>query len=1387
MSEDSQSYSYKVTFYYNDGSDSVVSEETVVSPATTLGLLPVDPVRPGYLFAGWNTAATGGGIAFTPNTVISRDIAVYAQWGSYAYTVTFESGPDASPADPSQKTVATPATTVDALPAPPTRAGYVFAGWNTVADGSGAAFTEAATVSGDISVYAQWVDSYAYTVSFDSNGGDSPANPAAKTVIAPATTVDDLPAPPTKAGKVFAGWNTAADGSGAAFTAATTVSGDISVYAQWVDSYAYTVSFDSNGGDSPANPVAKTVNAPATTVDDLPAPPTKAGKAFSGWNTAADGSGAAFTAATTVSGDISVYAQWVDSYAYTVSFDSNGGNSQANPAVKTVNAPATTIDALPAPPSRGGFAFTGWNTAADGSGAAFTEAATVNADVTVYAQWVASYAYTVSFDSNGGNSPANPAAKTVNAPATTIDDLPAPPARTGYIFNGWNTAKDGKGTAFTAATAVNATITVYAQWQSYTYVVTFNNNNGDSPANPGSRSVTSPATTVGTLPQPPGKAGFAFTGWNTAADGSGTAFTAATTVNATITVYAQWSLSYSYTVTFNANGGDSPANPAAKTVNAPATTIDALPAPPAKVGWAFNGWNTALNGSGTAFTADTTVNATITVYAQWVNDYAYTVSFDSNGGDSPANPASKTVNAPATTIDALPAPPSKAGQVFAGWNTALNGSGTAFTVATTVNATITVYAQWVNDYTYTVTFDANGGDSPANPAAKPVKAPATTIGALPAPPAKAGWAFAGWNSDPDGSGTAFAAATTVSADITVYAQWSSYAYTVNFDSNNGDSPANPASKTVIAPATTIDALPAPPTRAGWIFNGWNSDPMGVYGVPFTAATTVNATITVYAQWRSYTYTVTFNNNDGDSQANPGSRVVTSPATTVGTLPQPPGKAGFAFAGWNTAPDGSGTAFAATTTVNATITVYAQWVPFVATSQDIKLFISDPGAGALDETGFTLVQGGAASKTIGLAGTWDTTPVAEWKVDGRTVPGTGSSVTLDAADYTLGGHRLQVTVYQGEKPWSKTLDFTVIAAVITLDINKTSLNLSVGSGETLLVRATPINAANKAVTWTSDNTAVATVSSTGTISAVGLGTALITAASVEDPLITVSCTVTVTAPLDIALALGDPGQGAFDELAFTLVQDGALSSKTIGLVGTWDAAEWKVDGRIVGSGSVSGVTLDAADYTLGGHRLQVTATKGTRPWSKTLDFTVIAAVISLDISKISLNLSVGAQETLLVRTVPINAANKAVTWTSSNTAVATVSQTGAISAVSLGTAVITATSAESSTITAACTVTVGISMEIELKAGDPGTGALSQGSFALSKTGSGASQTITLTLSGTSWDADPAEWRVDGSARTSGGTCVLNAENYTAGGHILHVTAYQGGKPWSKTIAFTVTN
>jgi uncharacterized repeat protein (TIGR02543 family) len=495
------------------------------------------------------------------------------------------------------------------------------------------------------------------------------------------------------------------------------------------------------------------------------------------------------------------------------------------------------------------------------------------------------------------------------------------------------------------------------------------------------KSVTAPATTVTDFPGAPSRSGYNFVSWKTQADGSGSEFTASTTVSADITVYAQWTEAPSgpsYTVTFMLNNGME-AVWITKTVTAPATTVTDFPDDPAWSGYVFMSWNTATNGSGTAFTTVVTVNASITVYAKW-GAYLYMVTFNNDGGNTEANPATKTVADPTTTIDALPDPPAKTGYTFGGWYTARGGWGTAFTASTTVSASITVYAKW-DTYLYTVTLNKNGGDTEADPTTKAVISPEAAVGVLPVPPARTDYAFTGWNTAANGSGSEFTETTTVSGNITVYAQWV-YSWTVTFNIDGGDMAADPATKTVTGPATTINALPAPSSKIGYIFGGWYTLPIGG-GSAFTASNTVSASITVYAKWDTYSYTVTFNNNGGNTAANPAAKTVASPRATIDALPVPPGRTDYNFVNWNTASDGSGTPFTAWTPVSSgNITVYAQW----AYKQfDITLNL-DAGDGVFSQGTFTLSKSGTGSRTISVTGTGYNSP--RWIVDG-TLKGTGT--------------------------------------------------------------------------------------------------------------------------------------------------------------------------------------------------------------------------------------------------------------------------------------------------------------------------------------------------------------------------------------------------------------
>ena len=183
-----------------------------------------------------------------------------------------------------------------------------------------------------------------FTVTFNRNSGDTDASPATKEVTTLGGNVGTLPGAPTKSGWTFSGWFANTNGTGAEFTAATAVTGNMTVYAKWIA----TVTFNANGQDG-AYSQSKAVVYPATTIDSLPLAPTGAsGWTFKNWNTQADGTGTVFTAATTVSGHIEVFAQW----KVTVTFNPNGGNWDGDTDNRTVDVDYNTAVGNPGNPAR---------------------------------------------------------------------------------------------------------------------------------------------------------------------------------------------------------------------------------------------------------------------------------------------------------------------------------------------------------------------------------------------------------------------------------------------------------------------------------------------------------------------------------------------------------------------------------------------------------------------------------------------------------------------------------------------------------------------------------------------------------------------------------------------------------------------------------------------------------------------------------------------------------------------------------------------------------------------------------------------------------------------------------------------------------------------------
>ena len=271
---------YQVTLDVNEGNALSKTLYNVVSGGTLS--LPT-PTRSSYTFDGWYTLATGG-TKITSTTPITKDMTLYAHWtangggdnpGPTYYTITFNSNGGSAVA--SQSVISGGKAT---KPADPTKEGFTFDGWYSDT-GLTTEYNFNDSVYSSKTLYAKWKEIIiitTYTVTFDSNGGSTIAS---QSIVSgnKATKPDD----PTKEGFTFDGWYSDAELT-AKFDFNTAITKNTTLYAKWnevsspSENTVYTVTFDSNGGNSVSSQTVVSGNK-ATKPDD----PTNDNLVFIGW------------------------------------------------------------------------------------------------------------------------------------------------------------------------------------------------------------------------------------------------------------------------------------------------------------------------------------------------------------------------------------------------------------------------------------------------------------------------------------------------------------------------------------------------------------------------------------------------------------------------------------------------------------------------------------------------------------------------------------------------------------------------------------------------------------------------------------------------------------------------------------------------------------------------------------------------------------------------------------------------------------------------------------------------------------------------------------------------------------------------------------------------
>ena len=773
-----------------------------------------------------------------------------------AYTVTFDAkGGSFGVADGGAgSTTRTTETSgkITGWPADPTREGFQFRGWTVRwSDGSELMMPidRDNIFNYDTTLYAQWVPDGAYIIEFFEDANNPIPTKTFFTSLGGVLT--SWPSCIHGYGRGFAGWYTLPAGQGERYPFDRPFTKDTRLYAYFAAGGpgSYTITFDPNGGSGGGT--ENTIR--DGTLWRWPSDPRREGYTFGGWSWSKEYR-IVPDERFTFFDDATLYAWWVKDSGFAVTLDPNGGSG----GIQTISTDGSgRVVSWPAPPTLDGYTFGGWYTTGTGSGSRADSSTTFFGDTTLYAYWIKDgdggkpgpgQELTITFDPNGGNIAAG--ASTQTTQGHKLAALPTP-TRAGHTFEGWFTAKEG-GEQVDGGTVFTRDATVYARWKQggdtpdpdQEYTVTFDPKGGE--LEDGEKTQATQDHKLAELPEPT-REGYTFEGWFTAEE-DGERVTADTVFTGDATVYAYWE--QEYTVTFDPNGGELADGEATQiTQNKKLATLPT----PTREGYTFEGWFAAKEG-GQKVGTDSVFAADFTVYARWKQggdmpnpSQEFTVTFDANGGAVADGEATQTTQN--QKLAKLPTP-TRADYTFEGWFTAKEG-GEPVNTATVFTANTTVYAHWKQNggtpgpvQEFTVTFDSQGGS--AVPAQK-VKAGGKA--AQPNPPARSGYAFGGWFRDAACSNAWNFDGDTVNADTTLYARWVSTApptpdatYTVVFHPNGGSG----GTSLTTGSGGRLSALPAAPTRPGYVFGGWFTHPSG--GSAISTSTVFSRDTTVYAHW-----------------------------------------------------------------------------------------------------------------------------------------------------------------------------------------------------------------------------------------------------------------------------------------------------------------------------------------------------------------------------------------------------------------------------------------------------------------------------------------------------------------------------------------------------------
>ena len=340
--------------------------------------------------------------------------------------------------------------------------------------------------------------------------------------------------------------------------------------------------------------------------------------------------------------------------------------------------------------------------------------------------------------------------------------------------------------------------------------------------------------------------------------------------------------------------------------------------------------------------------------------------------------------------------------------------------------------------------------------------------------------------------------------------------------------------------------------------------------------------------------------------------------------------------------------------------------------------------------------------------------------------------------------------------SDVCELTITQLATAIELDKHEARLAIGNTIALNVKVSPQDVNNDKVTWKSSDNGVARVSDDGIVTAVGKGTAKITATTSDGSYLSDVCEITVWQPVtSVSLEKHECSMKVGETTTLrTSISPNEADNKNL----VWTSSNESV--ATVGNGVVTA-------HASGKARISVTTADGSE-LSDDCEITVFQPVIGVNVEPRTLTLkSIGATKQLTADVLPENADNRNVKWSSANTSVCLVMDNGMVVAVGEGSSVVTATTVDGG-FTDFCVVNV----ELPVDDKRPVTGIkLEQNSVTLSNIG----ETVKLKATVLPADADNPNIQWESSDRT---VCLVMNDGTVvaigAGSAIITATTEDGG-------------